>query len=291
MSPIDWANTRRAFDALSAILQFKGWKIHGFWGRPVRISESDFNKSDDETDFLGVYASDSLAAHSLGLDAYWLFLDKDSATFNGTSGRESRHTVGARIGGAVRGTGLSYDFEGSYQFGELGGSDIAAFMVASEVGYTFDRIVTSPRAHLGFDFASGDDEPGGDVGTFNQLFTLDHAYLGFADVVGRQNIVALNAGLELLPVRGLSLRVAGHRFALNTDEDAWYNSLGGVTRPAAPGVSKDVAHEIDLTARYSFGRHLGGLVGYSHAVPDGFVRATGPSARLDFLYVAVRALF
>ena len=164
-------------------------------------------------------------------------------------------------------------------------------MVASEVAYTFERLATAPRVYVGFDFASGDDEPGGDVGTFNQLFTLDHAYLGFADVVGRQNVVALKAGIELRPVRRLTFGVAGHRFRLDTDQDAWYNSLGGVTRPAAPGVSKDLAHELDLIVGYSFGNHLRGLIGFSHVVPDGFVRATGPSANLDFLYVSARVMF
>ena len=46
---------------------------------------------------------------------------------------------------------------------------------------------------------SGDDEPGGDVETFNQLFPLGHAYFGYIDLIGRQNALDLHFDLKVAP--------------------------------------------------------------------------------------------
>ena len=58
-------------------------------------------------------------------------------------------------------------------------------MAASELGYTFFDAPTSPRLHVGFDYASGDDGRSDRVGTFNQLFPLGHAYFGHIDTIAR----------------------------------------------------------------------------------------------------------
>ena len=104
------------------------------------------------------------------------------------AGHEKRHTVGSRIGGRIGEADFDYDVEAAYQFGTLAAADIKAYMVASEMGYTFFDAAGSPRLHAGFDYASGDDGPGGNAGTFSHLFPLGHAYFGHIDGVARQNI-------------------------------------------------------------------------------------------------------
>ncbi len=287
VSPLDWSNTTRTFDGLRAILEVTSWTVHGFWARPVRIRDSDFNKSDGETDFFGVYASGSPTTHTFSFDFYWLALTRDSAAFNGTAGRETRHTLGARIGGIIPGTSLEYDAEASYQFGDLGGGDISAYMVGSGRAYSFSAVAMSPQIHLGFDYGSGDDAPGGDVGTFNQLFPLAHAYLGFADVVGRQNIVDLSTGLALWPVPQLRIALTGHHFKLDSSADALYGALGGVARPPGVDLSKTVGDELDFTAIYTMGRHLTALFGYSGFWAGPFIEETGSSDNIDFWYLSL----
>ena len=115
-------------------------------------------------------------------------------TFNGTTGHEDRYTIGGRVFGASH--GFDYEVENAYQFGHVGSGDVSAWMIATEGGYTLKAPLT-PRLWLGFDYASGDDGAGGDVGTFNQLFPLGHAYFGYIDAVGRQNIVDLHPGASI----------------------------------------------------------------------------------------------
>ena len=105
-------------------------------------------------------------------------LPRTSATFNGTTGREDRNTIGGRIFGQVADTSFDYDLEGAYQFGEVGAGDIDAFMIAGELGYRLGELSGSPRLHVGFDYASGDESPGGDVETFNQTLSTRARILG-----------------------------------------------------------------------------------------------------------------
>ncbi len=286
ISPLAWANTERTFDGASAILTTGDWVLHGFWAQPVPIRKTEFNKSDTGRDIFGLYVTDSLPDAPLGIDLYWLGVVRDGTQINGTAGREERHTVGARLGGAIAGSGFSYDVEAAYQFGDVGDESISAFMVATQLAYALD-LAGAPRLRAGLDFASGDDADGGSVGTFNQLFPLGHAYLGFADVVGRQNIVAASGGLDLRPADRLDVKLTAHHFRRADAGDGLYNAGGGLSRAPSPGASIAVGNELDLTVGYRFDQHVSALLGWSRFFAGGFIEDTGPAEDANFLYTSV----
>jgi hypothetical protein len=248
VSPLNWANTRRTFDGLSSIFEHQRGTVAGFWTRPVEVRKYDSNKPDNDVDFYGVYATTQLPAIEAALDTYWLGLEKNDAAFNGSAGREDRHTMGGRLWGKLPDCPLDYDVEGAYQFGEVGDDDIDAFMVASQLGYTFTKCPVVPRLHVGFDYASGDDNAAdGEVETFNQLFPLGHGFLGYIDTVGRQNIVDLSTGLSFKPNDKILVALEEHNFWRADDEDALYNAGGVAVRSGSLGSSSEVGSEIDLT--------------------------------------------
>lgn len=287
VSPLDWANTRRTFDGVRAIVGAGKWKIHAFFVRPVLVEKSDLNSSDDNTDFFGVHATHPVAAQSLEYDLYWLALDRESTAFNETTGHERRHTFGIRLNGKVPDTGWDYDGEIAYQIGDISDADISAFMIGGILGHTFSETAMEPRLHAGFDLGSGDDMPGGDVGTFNQLFPLGHAYLGWIDIVGRQNVVAVNSGVRLEPLPRLTVTLTGHRFWRASDEDALYNAGGGIVRRSQPDRSTAVGSELDLLARYRFHPTLTGLLGYSRFFTDEFIEETGEDDDPQLFYLSM----
>lgn len=292
VSPLDWANTRRTFDGFSGIVSLHGWSIHGFWAQPVRVLKYEFNTPESSADFFGVYATGPAPYINGTLDLYWLGLHREGPmTFNQTSGRERRHTLGARLGGRVGATGFDYDLEGAYQFGDVGDGDISAFMVATQIGYRFAEVWSAPRVFVGFDYASGDRSPGGNVQTFNQLFPLGHAYLGWIDAIGRQNIIALSSGVTFSPVERLTVDLHGHYFWRANREDALYNVGGGVSRPGAAGISREVGGEIDLLLRYQLDVHTQLMLGFSHFFAGDFVKESGPSRSMSFLYTGLEYRF
>lgn len=284
VSPLDWSNTMRTWDGVLATLAAESWKVSGFWTRFAPIQKYEFNDSTEDDELFGIYATAQCTACNLTFDAYWLGRDRDPLG-------EERQTIGGRIGGKLW-TNFDYDIEAAYQFGDIGGLDIGAFMVASQFGYTFADCPAKPRLFIGFDYASGDDDPtDGDSGTFSQLFPLGHAYLGYIDVVGRQNIFDLSAGLSVKMWKKLNISLAGHLFWRAEVNDALYNAGAAAVRAGGAGTSREVGGEIDLVVKYPLDRHTLLLVGYSHFFPGEFIEQTGSAKDIDFVYTAIQFTF
>ncbi|MBT8486542.1 MAG: alginate export family protein [Phycisphaerales bacterium] len=291
VSPLPWANTLRRWDGLSGVLKAGGWTYTGFASQFVPVRKYEFNDAESDIEFAGLYATGPWAGTDTSVDLYYLYLSREQATFNGTSGREERHTLGGRLAGALPAPGLTYDVEGAYQLGEVGAGDIDAWMVGARLTYALPDVGGAPAVYLGIEHGSGDRTPGGDVETFNHLFPLGHAYFGYIDAIGRQNAVDLLAGVSLTPAAGWKADLSGHLFWRPSDEDALYNAGGGVLRPGGAGTDEEIGAEIDLTVKYRFDRHLAALVGYSHFFAGDFIEQTGPSDDIDFVYVQLEYTF
>jgi hypothetical protein len=293
VSPLDWANTRRTFDAARAIVEAGNWRVDGFWSKSVSVKKYSFNTSSDSgVDFFGAFASGKVGLSETAVDLYWLGLEREDATFGDVTGEEARQTLGARVGGEFGGESADFDTEFSYQYGEHASRDIRAYMFAGQLGYSFRSAVTSPRVYVGFDYASGDDDPADDkVGTFNQLFPLGHAYLGFIDIVGRQNIMDLSEGISFAPHQRVRLAGAGHSFWRADTSDALYHAGGGVVRSGDSGESRYVGFEVDLMGSYRFNRHHILSGGFSHLFAGRFIEESGSAEDIDFVFIAFQTTF
>lgn len=287
VSPLDWSNTRRTFDGAAALVSLDRWNARAFWSRPVLVDKYDFNEPDEASQFYGLYVTHApLAQGAITYDLYWLGLDRENATFNDTTGTDERHTLGTRIAGPIPWGKTDYEVEAAYQLGSLGAADINAYMVTAQAGTVFAGIGARPRFDFGIDYASGDSKAGDDdVETFNQLFPLGHAYLGFIDIVGRQNIVDLreSASCELF---ASTLKLDVHYFLRASDNDALYNASGQVVRAGNLGSDNEIGTELDLTLKRAFGRHLTVLVGYSHLFAGNFIEESGPDEDTDLGYLS-----
>jgi hypothetical protein len=291
VSPLDWANTRRTFDGFRGILKQGNWRVDGFWTRFVRIQKYSFNQNDSGTDFFGLYATGKLLA-KLAVDLYWLGLDRNSSVWGGVRGEELRQTLGTHWGGPIGDTSLDFDLETAYQFGHHATRDIRAFMFASQLGYQRSDLPGTPRLTFGFDYASGDKNPAdAKVNTFNQLFPLGHAYLGFIDVVGRQNIIDLHPGLSFKPKNPFTIRFDWHFFWRANVNDAFYNAGGGIVRGADPLLSRRLGSEMDWTVQYRMNRHTVFTLGYSHFSPGPFIEESGSAEGIHFAYIMLQYTF
>jgi len=291
VGPGDFTQVPRAFEGGAAIAQIAGWTITPFWAQSVVIDKYRFNKSTSDLQLFGVFGTGPLHVLPVNLDLYWLDADNRTGTFNGTVGRERRHTLGGRVSGKVGATGLDFEVEGASQFGTVGRGDIGAWMLTTVLGYTLPITRLSPRVYLEFDYASGDDRPGGDVGTFNQLYPNGHSYLGYIDYIGRQNILSPNAGVIISPIQGLTLSLQQYFFWRASDHDAIYNKSGGVLRPGTATTARYVGAETDVFGTYNLTRHFLGYAGYSHFFAGEFIDKTGKDKDSDFYYVAIQYSF
>jgi Alginate export len=287
----DFSNVRRTFDGGTGIIRVGDWTITPLWVELVVVQKYHFNESSADHKLYGIYGTGPAHILPIHLDLYWLGVDNRSVTFNGTSGHETRQTLGARAWGKIAETNFNFEVEGAGQFGRVGRGDISAGMFTAVLGYAVPVTGLSPRVYLEFDYASGDAKPGGDVGTFNQLYPTSHSFLGYIDYIGRQNIISPSTGITLSPRHDLTLSFQQYFFWRATGRDALYNKSGAVLRRGTTTTARYVGAETDLLVTYNFTRHLLGYAGYSHFYTGEFIHKTGPDKDSDFFYTALQYTF
>ncbi|MGL4464614.1 MAG: alginate export family protein, partial [Planctomycetia bacterium] len=155
---------------------------------------------------------------------------------------------------------------GAMQLGARDDQDVVAGMATTGVGYNFKDAPMNPSVWLYYDYASGDDAPNlGSFNTFNHLFPFGHFYLGWTDLVGRQNIHDLNVQATLYPTKWITFYTAYHRFHLDEARDALYNPAGAAYRRDPTGAAgTDVGSEMDFIFNFHLTKHTDILAGYSH---------------------------
>ena len=106
--------------------------------------------------------------------------------------------------------------------GEVGGKDHQAWAMSTEVGYTFWLYPSAPRAFLGYDFGSGDEDPGDDDSeTFDVVTSNDYLNFGFQEMVQQRNLHALRAGVEA-DLGETQAAFTAYSFWVDQDDDKWH---------------------------------------------------------------------
>ena len=291
ISPLDWGNTRRTFDGIKVFTNVGNWRVDAFAVRPVINDRRNLDDEDEQKDFYGLYATWK-GSKALAADFYALLLKDNNLTenSNGTTGRRTIYTIGSRLYG--KRDNWDYETEAAAQFGTYAGDHIRAWMATIGGGYTFADAMWKPRIGLLYDYASGDRNPSdGTHSTFNQHFPLGHAYLGYLDRVGRQNIHAIKAQLKLKPSKKVTAWADFHTFFADQDNDTLYSAGGSKLRLSTTGGSHKFGHELDLTMKYALNKHTTALVGWAHLWPGGFIKRTGTSEDADLFYAQVEYKF
>lgn len=302
ISTLDWANTRRTFQGIKSFWSNEKWDVDAFWVRPMKTEKGEFDNWDKERDFFGLWSTYKHDKDHL-LDLYFLSLNDSrainparsnvsagnvlrgvAAGGNAMQGDSHIHTLGGRIVGDYN--RILYEIEGMYQFGEWANLDVSAFAVATGVGYDF-QMPLNPILWLRYDFASGDGDPNdGNANTFNHLFPFGHYYLGYIDLIGRQNIHDFNAQLTLHPKRWVTVLAQYHRYYLANKRDFLYNAGGVALLGDNTGQSgSHVGDGMDFLINLHLARHHDVLVGYSKLFSGNFIENQRPGINSDLFYV------
>lgn len=269
VSPLDWANTRRTFEGAKLIWNGEDWDVDTFWARPMRRAVKSLDPPDLDRQLYGVFSTYKGWQRDK-LDLYWIAYDNDLVGF--------RHdTLASRYYGSY--DAWLYEFEAGVQFGRNGDdSDQSAGFFTLGLGRKFELVRWKPTLWAYYDWASGDgtyDVNGKAVGSgFHHYEPLAHKYLGFMDLYGRRNLETVNFLLTMKPHEKLTLLAWYYYFWLQDAGDVPYNvdmtPFAGLSGGQAG--SRDLGHEIDLTATYAFTPRLSALLGYSHFFAGQFYR-------------------
>jgi hypothetical protein len=291
IGPLDWGNTRRTFDGALGWVQGCDWRLEGFFVRPVLVDVDALDEADDGVDFAGLYYSGKPRKDTT-LEAYLLYVARDAKRWLGVTREEDRLTLGVGSWGPIAGSRFDYDVEGAWQTGSAGSGDVNAFFVTGELGWKPCARCWEPRLALGLDYASGDDDgPGGDVGTYDQLFPTGHLWFGWIDAVGRQNVLAARATASVKPTKDILVRADVHLLRRASDEDSLYNAAGADIRAPGGSASDDVGTELDLMVKWTPERHWEIEAGWSYLAAGRFLTDTGADEDIQFLWLGATFTF
>ena len=283
----DSPNNRLAFDAVRLLTRFGGWRADVWMAQPVEIDPGFFDDQRiGESAFWGGYLSGTLPfIPGFNADFYYLGLSRDNARFARGTADELRHSLGTRLFGK-RGA-LDWNFEFVGQFGSFGGDDILAWTAASDTGWTFATL-QSPRVFLRADVASG-DHGGSTLGTFNPLFPRG-AYFNEASLIGPQNLMDLQPGVELALAKSVKLTASCDFVWRESPEDGVYGVALNLQVP--PGANRDryVGTFPSVSLAWQIGRHLNLTLNYVAYLFGDFVKESVPSQE-NGNYVSAVATF
>ena len=288
VASLEWANVARVFDAARLTIGKADERSWDIWAsQPVTVDPDDPNDWDDvgnrrfDSQFYGLMFRDSV---SIEKGHYELFLMHRR---NSDAEDEIFH-LGGRL---VKSFGkLAVDVQAHSQFGDWSANDHGAYAYALGASYAVDNPVVK-KIGAAYLSSSGDDAPfDDDHDTFDNLYPLNHAYYGFMDFFGWQNMTNLEFTVQGKTPNKLSWRIALHRFLIAEPEtDAWYNA--GLGRFGVPigGENSGEDHagdEIDLTLAMPLMQdRIKLLLGYSRFLIGDYVEVRGGDNDASFWYL------
>ncbi|MCF6269314.1 MAG: alginate export family protein [Melioribacteraceae bacterium] len=253
LGAVGWSNVGRSFDA--SLLQFQNDAINIDF-IAARTNESMLEGDSLDTFVYSAYGNLKVVDSHI-IQPFIIAEYQAKQDFN-------RYTIGIYATNKNKGAGFKHELDASYQLGtQRTDVDISAFMVAYNLGYTFDSKL-KPMIGAGVDYLSGDD--GADATkykTFNTLYATNHKFYGYMDYF--VNIPKHTYGLGLMdiqvkgsivPIQKLKVALAYHIFNANAD----YTLIDGST-------SASFGSEIDLTLSYKYSGNVKFVGGFSFFTP------------------------
>lgn len=283
-------NTRLSFDGLRLIGKAGAWQFGGFAVRPVETDRGFFDDGPERSrSFWGAGGTRPVRTLRGTIDVYYFGLDSKRARFDQGTAREQRQTFGTRLAGAA--AGWDYNTEIALQLGRFGASDIRAYTVSSDTGYTFRPAPLSPRLSLKADIASGDGDPSdGRLSTFNALFPAAN-YFGETSLLGPANFRDLHPQVMLRLPRRIDFTADSLFFWRDSLRDGIYGPSGNLVRIGRLSDARYVGNQTSATLVWQANRHSRFFATYAHFFLGRFLRQTPPGRPTDYFTAYVQYKF
>jgi len=287
IGPSEWLNVGRPFNVARFDFQPKGYRVSVFASSVVPGENIDLHNALRGNNLYGVYGSFQNIVPKADFEPYVLWRVAPSSselseTLN--RGHLNEVTIGLHWKGTLP-AAFDYDSEFDGQTGSLGASSIVAWAGYAAAGRTFRKIAATPRVFLEGNYASGTKNPAGrNWNTFDQIYPSNHDKFGFADLVGRRNLVQFRTGVEEEPTQKWKLKQAFEGYWLATSNDNFYASSGAIAVPAHPGANPHIGNELDLVAEYQLNKGLNFGFGYARMFAGQFLKTTTPGHDYSYPY-------
>jgi hypothetical protein len=312
VGPFDFTHVTRSFDGGQVAWNSPVWNVTAWGARPTQGGfEVSANTDVGDVWLSGLTATLKRLAGAPPLDArlFYLFYrdardDVVKVDNRPLAVRETDHdpigvhTVGTHALGSFDAGPGAFDVLvwGALQVGEWGTQNHAAWAWALEGGYQLPRLPAAPWLRIGYDRASGDDDPADHThGTFFQVTPTARIYaqLPFYNLM---NSADLFLELILRPHERVFVRTDWHCLEVTEGRDLWYQG-GGVTNRTLFGYGgapangdHQLAQLVDVSVTVTLLRRLTLGTYYGHAFGRDVVGQSfrGRDADYGFVELAFR---
>ena len=275
----DGTNVRRAFDGIRASWAYgEDRSVTAFFMRPVLPEDGVFDdRSSSGERFWGLYSTwPAPGIEGLGIDTYYLGLDRVDAVFAPGEARELRHTVGVRAFGER--AGWDWNIETAWQWGSFGDSSIRAWTVSVDAGFELAALPLAPRIGLKANAISGDrDLHDRRLDTFNPLFPRLN-YFTEAIVATPANLLDLQPNVRLSLTDRLRVTVSWDGLWKHEAADAFYSPslmpVGGTSLTR----SRDIGWQASALVEWQATGQLKLVATYVPYEPGSAIRQAGGRA-------------
>ena len=287
----NWGNTSRANDAIRLFRENAATRIDLFASTVVQTQQYKLDRFKTDVHLEGLHVAWKKLLPGGLLETYLFRKIAHREAGEGRAGRTDHFTPGLRAIGKLP-RRFDYNIEVAAQAGKLGTSTHHAWAGYWEFGYRTGESPRAPRLLFGYSHASGDRNPNdGITHTFDQLYPTNHAYYGWADRMSWRNMNEALAGVDLRPMKGMTMNIQYHSFWLSTRQDAFYNFNGRTVVRNPRATSAQVLQELDVNTVWDVHKHLQFIVGYTHIFPGPFLDQSTPSVHTVVPYLQWRSVF
>jgi hypothetical protein len=287
IGPSDWLNVGRTFDVARVDFHHPGYQVAVFASSVVPGENSDLHNAFPGNNLYGIYGSFHNIVPKAAFEPYvlWHVAPANSGLPEEVGrGHLNEVTTGLHVKGSLP-ADFDYDTEFDGQTGSLGASPIRAWAGYSSMGKLFPNVATTPRFFLEGNYASGTKNPAGrNWNTFDQLYPSNHDKFGFADLVGRRNLVQFRAAVEEDATKKWKIKQAFEGYWLATSGDNFYASSGAIAIVAHPGASRHIGNELDLIAEYQLNEGINFGFGYARLFDGQFLRTASQGHDYSYPY-------
>lgn len=283
---VGWHNVGRSFDGALFRFDFEHIMLDAFGMNTVEVqpytpaatSASTVYVRDAGQNFYGVNLTlKSIKDHKL--DTYLFYQWNRNQTLPNEDDLR-RFTLGTYAKGAF--DSFSYEAELAYQGGSIVGTDISAFLLAINAGYTFNESILN-KFTVGYEYLSGTAAGDTKYKSFDPMYHTGHKFYGFMDYF--INIPANTSG------RGLTDMFARTTFKFSNliSVNAWFHHF---TLAQDLVNEKGLGQEIDITSTYKYNDVVTFDLGLSTFIPASVMRLYFGKPDLSFWgYLATTVVF
>ena len=279
-------NVKRSLDGARLIWQRRNWTTNAQVDKLTSVKRGIFNDTPDPSLTLwGIGTTHAQRKVHGGESVFYIGLDRKRGIFDQGTGRETRHTFGLRSFGQFR--SLDYNFDAFLQLGNFTSlgteSNIHAWALSSDSGYTLGQSKLKPRLGLRADITSGDRNPRDHVlQTFNPLLP-GTTYSDTIGLIGAPNSIGVFPNVRMFSKRNLTMTIGSAFFWRESINDGIYGINVTPLRSGQLSQARSVGSLPSFRLDWPIQRHWSYTVIMSRFQTGRFLKETPPGKTTNYI--------